>query len=138
MSTNIKKPSVNVSTAKKAQVDSGVLPPRYQPPPQPKALYPLQSTSSQDADCVVAVGDSGKQFQTVAEIDRHQPTDNTYLTDSKPPAHHSTIPHPHLQQVPPHQLPCLQKCSSLCVNQTRRLQDLLPNRHEEWRQKCAA
>ncbi|XP_046663635.1 coiled-coil domain-containing protein 85C [Homalodisca vitripennis] len=35
-------------------------------------------------DCVVAVGDSGKQFQTVAEIDRHQPTDNTYLTDSKP------------------------------------------------------
>ncbi|KAG8303094.1 hypothetical protein J6590_018558 [Homalodisca vitripennis] len=54
----------------KAQVDSGVLPPRYQPPPQPKALYPLQSTSSQDADCVVAVGDSGKQFQTVAEIDR--------------------------------------------------------------------
>lgn len=67
MSSNIKKPLINFSTAKKADpIDSGVLPPRYQPPPQPKSAYP--PAPNQDGPC--AIGDSGKQFQTVSEIDR--------------------------------------------------------------------
>ncbi|XP_054264528.1 coiled-coil domain-containing protein 85C [Macrosteles quadrilineatus] len=79
MSSNIKKPSINVSTAKKAPpLEVGVLPPRYQPPPQPQSA-------------AVAIGDSGKQFQTVAEIDRHQPSDSNkprppqYLPPPAPP-----------------------------------------------------
>lgn len=69
MSSNSKKLSINVSTTKKAApIDSGVLPPRYQPPPQPKTAFPL--VSNQDGASVVTIGDSGKQFQTVAEIDR--------------------------------------------------------------------
>lgn len=70
MSSNIKKPLNSVNSAKKAQpLESGVLPPRYQPPPQPvKPNY--HSVSNQDAKHAIGIGDSGQQFQVVAEIDR--------------------------------------------------------------------
>lgn len=44
------------------------LPPRYLLPPQPKTTFP--PAPGQDLNNAVAVGDSGKQFQTVADIDR--------------------------------------------------------------------
>lgn len=69
MTSNIKKALLNATSAKKGpSLDSGVFPPRYQPPPQPKTAFP--PASHQDVDSAVAIGDSGKQFQTVAEIDR--------------------------------------------------------------------
>lgn len=70
MSSNIKKPSVSVNTTKKPPpLESGLLPPRYQPPPQPvKSSYiPI---INQDATHPIGIVEPGQQFQTVGEIDR--------------------------------------------------------------------
>lgn len=109
MSSNIKKPSVNVNPSKKAPpLESGLLPPRYQPPPQPvKSSYiPILN---QDAKHPIGIVEPGQQFQTVGEIDRHQPIESTYITEVKRPGPPQYLAPP----PPPGQVPQLQQADML-------------------------
>ncbi|CAH0393050.1 unnamed protein product [Bemisia tabaci] len=94
MSNITKKPlssvaSVNSHIAKlPALAEPGLVPPKYQPPPQPVKKPPTYLIP-QDGPHPCLIPDPAKQFQTVAEIDRHHQT-----ADQKraPPQYHPPPP----------------------------------------------